>query len=161
MLSDLRLFSALGIRSIWCAWVRSWGRLIDRPPQSWVGQQLHQFDVYSLFPVSCCSCCVSVLLPSVSHAELSFSQLVIQVTCLSFLRPVATQVSHYLKDFFTLFWCILGLYCSPTSTAVWRFHPARTAIARALVVYSWKAPGIQDTPFTTQLPLRHASWWVR
>jgi hypothetical protein len=37
------------------------------------------------------------------------------------------------------------------------FHPGRAAITQGLAIYSWRAPGIQEVPFTTQLPLRHAA----
>jgi hypothetical protein len=38
-----------------------------------------------------------------------------------------------------------------------RFHPGRAAITQGLAIYSWRAPGIQEAPFSTQLPLRHAA----
>jgi hypothetical protein len=37
-----------------------------------------------------------------------------------------------------------------------RFHLGRAAIAQGLAIYSWRVPGIQEAPFATQLPLRHA-----
>ena len=37
-----------------------------------------------------------------------------------------------------------------------RFHPGRAVITRGLAIYSWRAPGVQEAPFVTKLPLRHA-----
>jgi hypothetical protein len=55
--------------------------------------------------------------------------------------------------------CLFSLVpiCGSTSTAVVRFHPGGAAITRGLAIYSWRAPGIQEAPFATQLLLRHAA----
>ena len=82
---------------------------------------------------------------------LSLNWLFPQVLLLTFLRPFATQGSHALKDCFILTSVFFGSH-------FWS-HEYRgcATITRGLAIYSWRAPGIQEAPFATQRPLRHAA----
>jgi hypothetical protein len=51
-----------------------------------------------------------------------------------------------------LFMSDFGIHFGPTSYAV---SPGQSRSYLRLAIYSWKARGIQEAPFVTQLPLCH------